>query len=712
MIVKKKGKSFKRFKSNSCSDFGGSGSSYDGYDGGMVGGSAKDTKATKKTLKLGSKQSFSKRVRYGTKQAIYSPFKAAAYGVGTAAIGAVGVGRVIGRAGIVAGNYMSQRMQHRSLGAKRHATNEALGLRRKRRYSFGARTTTNEYDAYKKAAKQQKEIVEERDRQLKKINASTTYSDAIKNEKRARLMEDPTITKKRWWGLRKNKSLNILDARTKLETTQNALAKKIGATLKINTTTNSTKLDAIKSALNITSGSTKASRKKQIREGLAKFVENQKQNIYGNIANKRKEIIEAHADAKTKRAINSSRQNTINAETKLKDLREKSNTLMADATKFNTFTNRNLKQKKAKAEYNRRVKITQNSVKKFSNIVNNMRKARQGIVTALWSPKLTTGQAIKSFATSIAQALPKELREIKAVFFNPSTVSILDENHKSTLQINTTNVKINSQIVDYNTKYTLLQDAVAKTNEYTGKELKNAFNSYNDLSTKQKALYDARKAIGELKINRTLNASQQIDLQTKEKELLQLENDVTDAKTVYLKNMETLPNDDNKSTLIGLYKDGQNIIDLTLQNEKHYSDLNKTNMQLERKNRRDKELIANLDTSSEGIEKILDDANYKTLSVKLLLQNHTIDDNNIGKLNTEITKLKEAMRKTNSTRERAIKENLLNILEAKAKIYLHNKLIQGKSPDVAKLDNYVNVLANVTTKSNIMALRKSSNRAY
>ena len=97
MIVNKKGKSFKRFKGNSCSDFGGSGSDgYNGgYDGGMVGGSGQQAPKVDFTTSLKAKSNKkSKTIWSNAKKVIRAPLAIPGAVIGSTA--ALGVGALRG----------------------------------------------------------------------------------------------------------------------------------------------------------------------------------------------------------------------------------------------------------------------------------------------------------------------------------------------------------------------------------------------------------------------------------------------------------------------------------------------------------------------------------------------------------------------------------------------------------------------------------------
>ena len=137
MIVKKKGKSFKRFKSNSGGgSVSGSGSRYNGYNGytgEMVGGSGPTVPKVDFTtaLKAPSKKK-NKTIWSTSKEVIRAPLAIPGAVVGSAA--AVGVGAIRGvvKVGELASRGLYQQIQGRRLRATRHAENEALGLRKKK----------------------------------------------------------------------------------------------------------------------------------------------------------------------------------------------------------------------------------------------------------------------------------------------------------------------------------------------------------------------------------------------------------------------------------------------------------------------------------------------------------------------------------------------------------------------------------------------------
>ena len=287
---------------------------------------------------------------------------------------------------------------------------------------------------------------------------------------------------------------------------------------------------------------------------------------------------------------------------------------------------------------------------------------------------------VVSLFYSLKKTLPEGISEIKKLVFNPSTTDILKKNNDLTDEINKINSTINLKMNEFKQKYNDLELKINSADRYKQADLKQSFNTYNALTAKQKEIFDKQKEIGNLKSKKDFDATDKQTLLNAENELIQRKNELYNANETFIETLRNLPNDDNKANLESLYESGNTIIKLTLQNQQNYSDINQTYKELRKKNQRDLQIIAELPTTDAGVAKILEDSGYSKKDTQVLLRfingtTITISDNDTANLNKEILALKKNMLEDPSTTSRKKKVRLLEILEARAKVYMYDKMI-------------------------------------
>ena len=715
MIVNKKGKSFKRFKGNSCSDFGGSGSDgYNGgYDGGMVGGSGQQAPKVDFTTSLKAKSNKkSKTIWSNAKKVIRAPLAIPGAVIGSTAALGVGALRGVAKVGEIAGRGLNQQIQGRRLRATRHDENEALGLREKKGFRgfFGYRSKTKQFKDYQNAAKLQQNIVDARNKQLKQIYESDNTPD-VKAASERELMEkqDFSVKDRRrsiyhpgTW-LRDKKDRKLLNPgtwfRNKIDVSITNSAgdlqkKQMDLAASIATKTGFASPNNIANKLNIAVGQ-KA--KKGVRAGLQNLITKKRTEFSDLIKTNEEEI---------KYLQNIPLDNrTLENGTRLYQLKDVQRQNIETYKKFNNAVQKNKKTQAAKNEYIRRKKMTLKTVNELSNLGSTI---KSGIKKSFSSSLNATGASnpissvfkavfkapALSLFYSLKKTLPKGILEIKQLVFDPSTTDILKKNNNLTEEINSINTDINLKMTKdggFNQKYSELELIINDADHYKQADLIQSFNTYNDLTAKQKELFDKQKEIGELKSKKTLESNEKQDLLKAENELIQLENALYNANSTFKETLRNLPDDENKGKLEALYESGNTIIKLTLQNQQKYSDINQTYKELRRKNQRDIQIVAKLPTTDTGVAKLLADSGYLKKDKQAFLRllpfingnKQTISDNEAVSLNKEILALKKNMLEDPSTTSREKKVRLLKILEARAKVYMYDK-IKHIHPDLGR----------------------------
>ena len=636
MIVKKKGKSFKSFKSNSCSDFGGSGSSYDGYnggynggyDGGMVGGSGpKISPSNSAAYRNRFGKAKSSKISKGTK--VYSAITAPAvllaaapkaliksgFALGTGAL------RLTGRTAKTAFDLGKTGYSGIRARSARHNLAKSLGLRKSRRFS---RQDNTVYNSFSKSAK---------DYQTKMANFNSQIAKETNAGKKATIRQQQL-----------NYTIDQGDFHTKRSALADEIHRKLGYDNSVITK------DDISALLTTTS---KKLHRTNISNRLSQL-----------ISNKRKE-----AQEKLKHnASNTIALKTLNYTSRANNLAKQSNQRKANYIKSKETLKSDGRQFK---------KIALNTAKtigtSFTDSYKSIRDAKG--LSVFYKP--FTG-IVSGLTEGMSKSISKLTPSIQRALSMTSSGEIIHNMDKSAKKIEILNNKINKETKDYNDNTLHLKSKIEENTNIEEKaveqETYNTFNKLQTLQAQQAKLFNDYTTT----INSTVSSLEK--RRAKEdynRQLLETENEIRLQQAKFDEQNDKLkPDSRNYNDLTKLFKQGKDIYSLNLVAQKQFKIFQIGNDLLNKNNKVSFDYITKTTISDDEI---------KSLKIKGLAandisiitdKNKNFDAINIDKYITLIGTLQDKIAtEASSTSISAATEKygpLLKLLKAKADIYINN----------------------------------------